>query len=377
LKDEDTMIQDILYGHSHSKRSSKCFVFLLEDKTIVLDDNDNASNYSNNNINNSNDNDKNTNEKVEKEATRIETTSRLYGICVILPRLLRVPVTNSANGKTVFDTNNKNEENNVNNNSGTSLNNSNNNNNKSNIDYVEYESTVCYAFITRFPFFEFFFQVIFDMITTERLTRMEAAIQQSESHLKYCRQTYQYLPTKELEDILHRLGTLKKPKFGEFLNFQMTPNMKQISYLRDFPLLNYAEHYSNLAEWALPSLLSWMPVETLVWAISLLMSEAKLVVVGQEAGMVSCAVMGLLVLLRPLEWVAPLIPMLPCKLIDFIDSPVPILVGLTTEVNDKSFDVASLLSRCWLVFYYYYFYYYYFYCFLMKSICMQYVLYIV
>ena len=37
----------------------------------------------------------------------------------------------------------------------------------------EFESTVCYAFITRFPLFEFFFQVIFDLITVERLSFME------------------------------------------------------------------------------------------------------------------------------------------------------------------------------------------------------------
>ena len=42
--------------------------------------------------------------------------------------------------------------------------------------------------------------------------------------------------------------------------------------------------------------------QVIVWAISLLLCEAKVVVVGSESGMVSCAVMGLLVLLRPLDW---------------------------------------------------------------------------
>ena len=39
-------------------------------------------------------------------------------------------------------------------------------------DWYDFESLVCYAFITRFPLFSFFFQVIFDIITTERLTRL-------------------------------------------------------------------------------------------------------------------------------------------------------------------------------------------------------------
>ena len=33
-------------------------------------------------------------------------------------------------------------------------------------EYIEFESMVCYAFLTRFPLFDFFFQVIFDLINT-------------------------------------------------------------------------------------------------------------------------------------------------------------------------------------------------------------------
>jgi hypothetical protein len=54
-------------------------------------------------------------------------------------------------------------------------------------------------------------------------------------------------------------------------------------------------------------------------------------VVGMEPGLVSCGVMGLLTLLRPLTWVAPIIPVLPLKHLDFIESPVPIVAGLVLE----------------------------------------------
>ena len=88
----------------------------------------------------------------------------------------------------------------------------------------------------------------------------------------------------------------------------------------------------------------------------------------------SCAVMGLLALLQPLDWVAPLIPILPYKHIDFIESPVPILCGLvvarrstttTTSTNSNSssngvvvagsseserfYEAMKLLERCKLV----------------------------
>lgn len=76
------------------------------------------------------------------------------------------------------------------------------------------------------------------------------------------------------------------------------------------------------------------------------MCEAKVIIIGSEPGMVSCAVMGLLALLQPLDWVAPLIPILPYKHIDFIESPVPILCGMIVETNDKLSEAIRLLDRC-------------------------------
>ena len=46
--------------------------------------------------------------------------------------------------------------------------------------------------------------------------------------------------------------------------------------------------------------------------------------------------------------VSPMIPMLPLKLIDFVESPVPILAGLPLDGSSggKGLDVPSLLGRC-------------------------------
>jgi hypothetical protein len=99
-------------------------------------------------------------------------------------------------------------------------------------------------------------------------------------------------------------------------------------------------------DWALPTLLSWLPVDRLVWLLSLLMCEIKVIVVGSEAGMVSCAVMSLLALLRPLAWVAPLIPMLPLKYVEFVESPVPILAGIVVSEEDGAWNAENLLEKC-------------------------------
>lgn len=268
--------------------------------------------------------------------------SRLYGICVLHPRILKTSIHSTTT--TTTHKNNKNKQ-------PTSTNTTNNNEGSNTLslldeDNIEFESLVCYAFITRFPLFDFFFQVIFDLITAERLHRMELAVDHQDSDLSFSRNAYQYLPCMILENVLERLTKLPPPLYNEQYQFQLSPGIQPIVSIRHPPPLDFSEHYMNASDWALPTLLSWMPIETIVWTMSLLLSEVKLVVIGSEYGMVSCAVMGLLVLLRPLDWVSPVIPMLPIKLMDFIESPVPIMVGLPISESEKVITAESLFKQC-------------------------------
>ena len=313
--DSGTTVQEILFGHSHSKRSSRCFIFLLEDKTLSDDTGDEETGVGNN---------------------------RLYGICVLHPRLIKTPIQNTKRKNPL--------ERNQPHTSAMDASMHGSYNGTAGLvaesEFIEFESVVCYAFLTRFPLFDFFFQVIFDLINTERLTRMELAAEHSDSDLLYSRSVYEYLPVNVLEEVLARLTKLPPPCYGEKFQFNLSPGIKPIESIRVAPPPDFSEHYMNSSEWALPTLLSWMPVETIVWAMSLLLGEAKIVVVGHDYGMVSCAVIGLLVLLRPLDWVSPVIPMLPIKLMDFVESPVPILVGITVSSKDQTVTVEKIFDRC-------------------------------
>ena len=344
----DTVVEEILFGHSQSKRSSRCFIFLLEDKTLG--------------------------EEHDVDEETGHGTGKLYGICVLHPRLLKTSIAKSRRRQNSSSSSNNNQQQQYGASDRNSLDSSMHSavtgvgtssgvsgalpgQNPSgappsnDLDFIEFESMVCYAFITRFPFFEFFFQVIFGMVTAERLSRMEIAADFPDSDLRYSRQTYQYLPTIILEDVLERLTAIKPPLFGEKIQFSLSSGIEMVSMVRRRPhATDLSEHEYSTAHWALPTLLSWLPIETVVWVISLLLTEAKVIVVGNEYGMVSCAVMGLLGLLRPFIWVNPVIPMLPSKLMDFIESPVPVLVGLTVDDRCKQkFKVETIFDRCRLV----------------------------
>ncbi len=74
------------------------------------------------------------------------------------------------------------------------------------------------------------------------------------------RNSYQYLPIDILETTLAKLTKVKPPRYGEAVSFHTFPGIQPFTKFREQPPPTFAEHYANAAEWALPSLLSWLPV---------------------------------------------------------------------------------------------------------------------
>jgi hypothetical protein len=280
-----------------------------------------------------------------------EGLGRLYGICVMLPRLLKTNVVDTNRQK--MKPNNAQSANNqgpVSTSSGTSSATANATNASSNSTgndcFFEFESVVCYAFITRFPLFDFFFQVLFEMISYERLLHICGAAGLSGGDLDYSRYLYDYLPYNVYDQAMTTLSKMTLPRYHEKYTLQLTPDLSIHHFLRNPPSFDSFESDENITNWALPTFLHSIPMDKLVWILSLLLTETKVIVVGHEAGMISCAVLGLLAMLRPLEWISPVIPMLPLKLMDFIESPVPIVAGLMLDIHDKTINPVTLLQRC-------------------------------
>ncbi|KAJ7194644.1 hypothetical protein O6H91_Y514600 [Diphasiastrum complanatum] len=55
--------------------------------------------------------------------------------------------------------------------------------------------------------------------------------------------------------------------------------------------------------------------------------EKQLVVICPNLGILSAAVLSLIPMIRPFEWQSLLLPVLPNKMLDFLDAPVPFIVS--------------------------------------------------
>eukprot|EP00602_Paraphysomonas_sp_CaronLab_P001950 CAMPEP_0185022060 /NCGR_PEP_ID=MMETSP1103-20130426/4783_1 /TAXON_ID=36769 /ORGANISM="Paraphysomonas bandaiensis, Strain Caron Lab Isolate" /LENGTH=1071 /DNA_ID=CAMNT_0027553963 /DNA_START=195 /DNA_END=3410 /DNA_ORIENTATION=+ len=301
--ESDNDIVEILYGENHDERSSRCFIFILEDKTMDLS-------------------------KAHPDDESGVDTGRTYGICVVHPRWL-----DPSKGESHVNRANRG----IINHDGSAGRN------------IEFEASVCYCFITRFPLFDFFFKVLWNIISYERIVRMEHV-----SDLTNDRAAYEYCPTSVYDAVLEKLTAINPPRYNETLEFSIAPTVSTVTYIRSAPSTDNPEHVVNAVEWALPPLVHWLSPKIIAWALGLLMCEVKLVIIGADPAIVSCAVIGLTSLLKPLQWVSPMIPIMPLKNIDFLEAPVPIIAGMVVDgdsvapqcLNSDAITPLSILRLC-------------------------------
>ena len=80
--------------------------------------------------------------------------------------------------------------------------------------------------------------------------------------------------------------------------------------------------------WALPVLLRHLTLDQIISVVGWAMTEMRVVVVGKDLAVVSGIVLALINLLRPLKWAGPVIVSLPASLHAFVESPVPLILGM-------------------------------------------------
>ncbi|MQL71321.1 hypothetical protein Taro_003630 [Colocasia esculenta] len=71
--------------------------------------------------------------------------------------------------------------------------------------------------------------------------------------------------------------------------------------------------------------------------------EKQIVVICPNLGVLSAIVLSLIPMIRPFEWQSLLLPVLPRKMLDFLDAPVPFIVGIQHKPADLKIKTANLI----------------------------------
>lgn len=83
-----------------------------------------------------------------------------------------------------------------------------------------------------------------------------------------------------------------------------------------------------MGRWALPTLLKHVSVDHLLLILGCSLTEMRVVFVANDLHVLSACVFGLLLLLQPLSWAGPVIVTLPHSLSAYLESPVPLILGV-------------------------------------------------
>ncbi|KDO35337.1 hypothetical protein SPRG_00186 [Saprolegnia parasitica CBS 223.65] len=147
---------------------------------------------------------------------------------------------------------------------------------------------------------------------------------------------------------LGQLTELLVPPPGQVLDVPLFESNRRLHLKRPahrrsvVPFGHREECTGLLLQWALPIVLDCISMPTFLIAWTSLLLEAKVVVVCDDLEVLTSTVLGLVSLLAPLTWAGPVIAVLPATLLEYLEAPVPFLIGVQ-ELPSRFHNIPGLV----------------------------------
>ncbi|KAE8703993.1 Detected protein of confused Function [Hibiscus syriacus] len=169
----------------------------------------------------------------------------------------------------------------------------------------------------------------------------------------------------DLLQIVCGYHALALPQRGSEIIFQPLEHLQAIEYVRP-PLsalkldesyfysfeadeidakLAAAEEALALSEWTTATICRVLSLDGILAVVAGVLLEKQVVVVCPNLGVLSAVVLSLVPIIRPFEWQSLLLPVLPMRMLDFLDAPVPFLVGVQDKPADLKMKSTSNLVQ--------------------------------
>jgi len=277
-----------------------------------------------------------------------------YGCCVINPELIdRLPSFIKKSNSTTSNNNNNNNNRRVNNSHPSSF----LSGEQREVPQNVYLTKRIYCFVSRFPFFKLHFDVLFGIIARERLylleedyltnpfglISMEPNLKGSDNNAKGSSEASSDNLSSQSEEnevisILKTYNAFTVPRQGEYLSFNL---LGAVSALRfHCPI---GDEDQIIAEWSFPTLFGTMRTDSIITLLTYALLEYRILIVCPNIGVVSSLVLSFIPLLRPYTWQGALIPILPVKLSEYLQAPVPFIVGVTQLAEEMEKELSEVL----------------------------------
>ncbi|KAJ8602879.1 hypothetical protein CTAYLR_009945 [Chrysophaeum taylorii] len=168
------------------------------------------------------------------------------------------------------------------------------------------EADRCYCLITRHPFALLHFEVL------------RAAIEADKDDAK----------RRRSDETMRAYAQLELPRPGDCVRFALHTGI--IEWRRPRPEEARHESTAHIREWALPKMFERLALENVLLLLGCALVELQIVFVSKHLQTLSACALGLVSMLRPLRWVGPLVSALPAKMYEYLESPVPLVLGVVS-----------------------------------------------
>ncbi|MCL7031108.1 hypothetical protein MKW94_013205 [Papaver nudicaule] len=108
--------------------------------------------------------------------------------------------------------------------------------------------------------------------------------------------------------------------------------------------LTAAEEAYGLSIWTTATVCRVLSLESVLALFTGVLLEKQVVVVCPNLGVLSAVVLSLIPMIRPFEWQSLMLPVLPKNMLDFIDAPVPFIVGIQHKPADLKMKTSDHIN---------------------------------
>ncbi|KAF4130806.1 DENN (AEX-3) domain-containing protein [Phytophthora infestans] len=206
----------------------------------------------------------------------------------------------------------------------------------------------CLCLLSPYPFFGLFFKVLYGIAVLWNTKRRQALMNKDttpDSVATMLEKPLGMLDFVEVfQGVMERLKEMQIPSMGGWSRMLLSSKVTHLAFHRPHSESLVVERRHLLLEYAAPTLFGLLSVDQVLFLLGCLCSERKVLVVSDHVNIVSSCVLALITLLHPLQWAGPVITVLPPRLDELLEAPVPLIAG-RVSINSASIRDFSTLDR--------------------------------
>ncbi|XP_010449763.1 PREDICTED: uncharacterized protein LOC104731954 [Camelina sativa] len=103
------------------------------------------------------------------------------------------------------------------------------------------------------------------------------------------------------------------------------------------------EEAAALSTWAVASLCGSLRLDNVLMILSGALLEKQIVFICSNLGILAASVLSIIPIIRPFRWQSLLMPVLPDDMLEFLDAPVPYIVGVKNKTSEVQSKLANVI----------------------------------